>query len=147
MCGAHLNRLHSCLYCVFFGCFTRKHIHEHAKSKRHNLGEPRRVLSRSVPAAPVRLESHHVCLRIPVRPCGPLQYQPPGLQQPGSFLLSEEELKGKPQRIIVPLGMPHPVKCRGFNSIYAAFTNEGAGFCNVNPQLGQRRRARLTRRR
>lgn len=39
MCGAHLNRLHSCLYCVFFGCFTRKHIHEHAKNKRHNLGE------------------------------------------------------------------------------------------------------------
>lgn len=39
MCGAHLNRLHSCLYCVFFGCFTKKHIHEHAKTKRHNLGE------------------------------------------------------------------------------------------------------------
>ncbi|XP_053328084.1 ubiquitin carboxyl-terminal hydrolase 22 [Spea bombifrons] len=37
MCGAHLNRLHSCLYCVFFGCFTKKHIHEHAKGKRHNL--------------------------------------------------------------------------------------------------------------
>lgn len=39
MCGAHLNRLHSCLYCVFFGCFTKKHIHEHAKTKRHNLGK------------------------------------------------------------------------------------------------------------
>ncbi|XP_045571625.1 ubiquitin carboxyl-terminal hydrolase 22 isoform X3 [Salmo salar] len=38
MCGAHLNRLHSCLSCVFFGCFTKKHIHEHAKNKRHNLG-------------------------------------------------------------------------------------------------------------
>ncbi|XP_035525945.1 ubiquitin carboxyl-terminal hydrolase 22 [Morone saxatilis] len=37
MCGAHLNRLHSCLYCVFFACFAKKHIHEHAKSKRHNL--------------------------------------------------------------------------------------------------------------
>ncbi|KAK1799003.1 hypothetical protein P4O66_007269 [Electrophorus voltai] len=37
MCGAHLNRLHSCLYCVFFGCFSKKHIHEHAKNKRHNL--------------------------------------------------------------------------------------------------------------
>lgn len=35
--GVHLNRLHSCLHCVFFGCFTKKHIHEHAKSKRHNL--------------------------------------------------------------------------------------------------------------
>lgn len=40
VCGIHLNRLHSCLHCVFFGCFTKKHIHEHAKSKRHNLGEP-----------------------------------------------------------------------------------------------------------
>lgn len=39
MCGAHLNRLHSCLSCVFFGCFTKKHIHEHAKNKRHNLGK------------------------------------------------------------------------------------------------------------
>ncbi|KAM9774069.1 ubiquitin carboxyl-terminal hydrolase 22 isoform 3-T3 [Syngnathus typhle] len=38
MCGAHLSRLHSCLYCVFFACFAKKHIHEHAKSKRHNLG-------------------------------------------------------------------------------------------------------------
>ncbi|TRY64549.1 hypothetical protein DNTS_008224 [Danionella cerebrum] len=37
MCGAHLNRLHSCLQCVFFGCFSKKHIHEHAKNKRHNL--------------------------------------------------------------------------------------------------------------
>lgn len=67
MCGAHLNRLHSCLYCVFFGCFTRKHIHEHAKNKRHNLGEPRCVLNRSVPAAP-KAESHHVCLRIRIHP-------------------------------------------------------------------------------
>ncbi|KAL1263854.1 hypothetical protein QQF64_004209 [Cirrhinus molitorella] len=37
MCGAHLNRLHSCLHCVFFGCFSKKHIHDHAKNKRHNL--------------------------------------------------------------------------------------------------------------
>ncbi|XP_024420364.1 ubiquitin carboxyl-terminal hydrolase 22 [Desmodus rotundus] len=37
VCGVHLKRLHSCLHCVFFGCFTKKHIHEHAKSKRHNL--------------------------------------------------------------------------------------------------------------
>ncbi|CAJ1081188.1 ubiquitin carboxyl-terminal hydrolase 22-like [Xyrichtys novacula] len=37
MCGAHLNRLHSCLYCVFFACFAKKHIHEHARNKRHNL--------------------------------------------------------------------------------------------------------------
>uniref|UniRef100_A0A8C2CEA0 ubiquitinyl hydrolase 1 n=1 Tax=Cyprinus carpio TaxID=7962 RepID=A0A8C2CEA0_CYPCA len=37
LCGAHLNRLHSCLHCVFFGCFSKKHIHDHAKNKRHNL--------------------------------------------------------------------------------------------------------------
>ncbi|XP_023616722.1 ubiquitin carboxyl-terminal hydrolase 27 [Myotis lucifugus] len=37
VCGTHLNRLHSCLSCVFFGCFTEKHIHEHAQAKQHNL--------------------------------------------------------------------------------------------------------------
>uniref|UniRef100_A0A8C4Q309 Ubiquitin carboxyl-terminal hydrolase n=1 Tax=Eptatretus burgeri TaxID=7764 RepID=A0A8C4Q309_EPTBU len=37
LCGAHFNRLHSCLSCVFFGCFGRRHIHEHAKTKRHPL--------------------------------------------------------------------------------------------------------------
>nr|XP_023489213.1 ubiquitin carboxyl-terminal hydrolase 27 [Equus caballus] len=37
VCGTHLNRLHSCLSCVFFGCFTEKHIHEHAETKQHNL--------------------------------------------------------------------------------------------------------------
>ncbi|XP_036161508.1 ubiquitin carboxyl-terminal hydrolase 27 [Myotis myotis] len=37
VCGTHLNRLHSCLSCVFFGCFTEKHIHEHAQTKQHNL--------------------------------------------------------------------------------------------------------------
>lgn len=31
-------RLHACLYCVYFGCYTTKHIHEHAFSKNHNLG-------------------------------------------------------------------------------------------------------------
>lgn len=30
-------RLHACLYCVYFGCYTTKHIHEHAFSKNHNL--------------------------------------------------------------------------------------------------------------
>ncbi|XP_064637300.1 ubiquitin carboxyl-terminal hydrolase 22-like isoform X2 [Lineus longissimus] len=30
-------RLHSCLYCVFFGCYGAKHIHEHARAKKHNL--------------------------------------------------------------------------------------------------------------
>lgn len=37
VCSTHLNRLHSCLSCVFFGCFTEKHIHEHAETKQHNL--------------------------------------------------------------------------------------------------------------
>ncbi|KAM9042905.1 LOW QUALITY PROTEIN: ubiquitin carboxyl-terminal hydrolase 51 [Megaptera novaeangliae] len=32
-----MNRLHSCLSCVFFGCFTEKHIHKHAETKQHNL--------------------------------------------------------------------------------------------------------------
>lgn len=64
MCGAHLNRLHSCLYCVFFGCFTKKHIHEHAKNKRHNLGKSCHSLASalSLPmskgSVPSRLSSH-----------------------------------------------------------------------------------------
>ncbi|RVE55648.1 hypothetical protein OJAV_G00234070 [Oryzias javanicus] len=37
VCGAHLSRLHSCLSCVFFACFAKKHIHEHAGTKRHHL--------------------------------------------------------------------------------------------------------------
>lgn len=36
-CRQHTPRLHSCLYCVFFGCYGSKHIQEHSKSKRHNL--------------------------------------------------------------------------------------------------------------
>ncbi|KAK2149381.1 hypothetical protein LSH36_454g00029 [Paralvinella palmiformis] len=36
-CKCWTPRLHSCLSCVFFGCFGSKHIHEHAKSKRHLL--------------------------------------------------------------------------------------------------------------
>ncbi|GLH06105.1 hypothetical protein R5R35_010104 [Gryllus longicercus] len=30
-------RLHSCLHCIFFGCFVSGHIQEHAKSKKHFL--------------------------------------------------------------------------------------------------------------
>ncbi|XP_033631005.1 ubiquitin carboxyl-terminal hydrolase 22-like [Asterias rubens] len=30
-------RLHSCLYCVFFGCYSSGHIHDHAKATKHNL--------------------------------------------------------------------------------------------------------------
>ncbi|XP_072044155.1 ubiquitin carboxyl-terminal hydrolase 22-like [Amphiura filiformis] len=36
-CRQHDNRLHSCLYCVFFGCYNARHIHEHVLSTRHNL--------------------------------------------------------------------------------------------------------------
>ena len=31
-------RLHSCLYCVFFGCFASRHIHNHSSTNNHNLG-------------------------------------------------------------------------------------------------------------
>ncbi|XP_017376950.1 ubiquitin carboxyl-terminal hydrolase 51 [Cebus imitator] len=37
VCSTHMNRLHSCLSCVFFGCFTEKHIHRHAETKQHHL--------------------------------------------------------------------------------------------------------------
>uniref|UniRef100_A0A8C6QFJ1 Ubiquitin carboxyl-terminal hydrolase n=1 Tax=Nannospalax galili TaxID=1026970 RepID=A0A8C6QFJ1_NANGA len=37
VCSTYGNRLHSCLSCVFFGCFTEKHIHNHAETKQHNL--------------------------------------------------------------------------------------------------------------
>nr|XP_019575541.1 PREDICTED: ubiquitin carboxyl-terminal hydrolase 51 [Rhinolophus sinicus]XP_019575542.1 PREDICTED: ubiquitin carboxyl-terminal hydrolase 51 [Rhinolophus sinicus]XP_019575543.1 PREDICTED: ubiquitin carboxyl-terminal hydrolase 51 [Rhinolophus sinicus] len=37
VCSTHVNRLHSCLSCVFFGCFTEKHIHKHAETEQHNL--------------------------------------------------------------------------------------------------------------
>lgn len=37
VCSSHMNRLHSCLSCVFFGCLTEKHIHKHAEMKQHNL--------------------------------------------------------------------------------------------------------------
>ncbi|ELU07196.1 hypothetical protein CAPTEDRAFT_18184 [Capitella teleta] len=36
-CRQMSPRLHSCLHCVFFGCFGAKHIHQHAKSKNHEL--------------------------------------------------------------------------------------------------------------
>ncbi|CAH6782602.1 ubiquitin carboxyl-terminal hydrolase 51 [Phodopus roborovskii] len=37
VCNTHKNRLHSCLSCVYFGCFTEKHIHIHAETKQHHL--------------------------------------------------------------------------------------------------------------
>lgn len=36
-CRQARPRLHSCLSCVYFGCYGSKHIQEHAKSKMHNL--------------------------------------------------------------------------------------------------------------
>lgn len=36
-CRSHVPRLHACLYCVYFGCYGAKHIHEHARSKKHFL--------------------------------------------------------------------------------------------------------------
>lgn len=36
-CRHHVPRLHSCLHCVYFGCYADRHIYEHAKVKKHNL--------------------------------------------------------------------------------------------------------------
>lgn len=36
-CNCHSLRLHACLYCVYFGCYSSKHIHEHARTKKHYL--------------------------------------------------------------------------------------------------------------
>jgi ubiquitin carboxyl-terminal hydrolase 22/27/51 len=36
-CHEYGPRLHSCLSCIFFGCYGAKHIHEHAKTRKHNL--------------------------------------------------------------------------------------------------------------
>ncbi|KAK7111323.1 hypothetical protein V1264_010978 [Littorina saxatilis] len=30
-------RVHACLSCVYFGCYNEQHIHNHAKTKKHNL--------------------------------------------------------------------------------------------------------------
>ena len=38
-CGTYSSRLHSCLLCVYFGCYTgNRHIHHHAQSTGHSLG-------------------------------------------------------------------------------------------------------------
>ncbi|ESN98084.1 hypothetical protein HELRODRAFT_113992 [Helobdella robusta] len=36
-CRQYHPRLHSCLYCVFFGCYANKHINDHAKTQKHHL--------------------------------------------------------------------------------------------------------------
>lgn len=38
MCNSIGPRLHSCLHCIFFGCYGGGHIQEHAKVKKHFLG-------------------------------------------------------------------------------------------------------------
>ena len=39
-CGTYSCRLHSCLFCVYFGCYTgSRHIQQHARSSGHCLGE------------------------------------------------------------------------------------------------------------
>jgi len=37
-CKTYKDRLHSCLHCIFFGCYVKGHIQEHAKTKKHFLG-------------------------------------------------------------------------------------------------------------
>ncbi|KAK3091748.1 hypothetical protein FSP39_022316 [Pinctada imbricata] len=37
LCHFPSFRLHACLYCVFFGCYSSKHIHDHAERKGHSL--------------------------------------------------------------------------------------------------------------
>lgn len=38
-CGTYSSRLHSCLFCVYFGCYTgNRHIQYHAQSTGHSLG-------------------------------------------------------------------------------------------------------------
>ncbi|KAG1704425.1 Ubiquitin carboxyl-terminal hydrolase 22 [Nymphon striatum] len=36
-CNSFGPRLHSCLHCIYFGCYNGRHIQEHAKSKKHFL--------------------------------------------------------------------------------------------------------------
>ncbi|XP_011634474.1 ubiquitin carboxyl-terminal hydrolase 22 [Pogonomyrmex barbatus] len=36
-CKTYKDRLHSCLHCIFFGCYAKGHIQEHAKTKKHFL--------------------------------------------------------------------------------------------------------------
>lgn len=38
-CQTYKDRLHSCLHCIFFGCYGNGHIQEHAKTKKHFLGK------------------------------------------------------------------------------------------------------------
>lgn len=38
VCNTATPRLHACLNCIYFGCYTSGHIHEHSKANQHYLG-------------------------------------------------------------------------------------------------------------
>lgn len=38
-CESSQSKLYACLQCVYFACYDKKHIHEHAKVTRHFIGE------------------------------------------------------------------------------------------------------------
>lgn len=42
-CNTYKDRLHSCLHCIFFGCYVKGHIQDHAKTKKHFLGNLERL--------------------------------------------------------------------------------------------------------
>ncbi|KAI9143014.1 hypothetical protein BKA69DRAFT_1026944, partial [Paraphysoderma sedebokerense] len=37
VCSTSMDRLHACLYCVYFGCWRRGHMQKHMKDRKHNL--------------------------------------------------------------------------------------------------------------
>lgn len=47
-CKTYKDRLHSCLHCIFFGCYVKGHIQEHAKTKKHFLGKKKKKYSKLV---------------------------------------------------------------------------------------------------
>ncbi|BFZ17573.1 hypothetical protein BsWGS_20612 [Bradybaena similaris] len=36
-CGEIRPRLHACLSCIFFGCYGKRHIHEHSEDRKHHI--------------------------------------------------------------------------------------------------------------
>ncbi|RUS72708.1 hypothetical protein EGW08_019529 [Elysia chlorotica] len=37
LCGDYRPRLHACLSCIYFGCYDKKHIHQHSEETKHHL--------------------------------------------------------------------------------------------------------------
>uniref|UniRef100_H2YZG2 ubiquitinyl hydrolase 1 n=1 Tax=Ciona savignyi TaxID=51511 RepID=H2YZG2_CIOSA len=37
VCQSYGGRLHTCLHCIYFGCYERQHIHKHARDSNHYL--------------------------------------------------------------------------------------------------------------